>query len=110
MIDDHDREDLEEARRDRAAELRDIARDEDAADQEERAAAAARLEELELHVAAVPVLDTGLGREAGFANDAELIAAAAAERAAMTPAVRAVVEELEDDLTRRVLYGGESRA
>lgn len=37
--------------------------------------------EPELTVHAVPVLDTGLGREAGYANDAELIEAAQAQRA-----------------------------
>jgi hypothetical protein len=37
----------------------------------------------ELRVERVPMLDTGLGREAGYANDKELIAAAAQQRAEM---------------------------
>lgn len=51
----------------------------------------------------MPALDTGLGREAGYANDDELREAAAAQRAALPPAVRAIADEFDAELDRRIL-------
>jgi hypothetical protein len=39
--------------------------------------------DVEIKVVHVPMLDTGLGREAGYANDAELVEAANKQRAEM---------------------------
>lgn len=61
---------------------------------------------LRFEVRRVPVHDTGLGREAGYANDQELVAAAAAERAAMDPSTRLWLERVDQELERRILFGG----
>jgi hypothetical protein len=53
----------------------------------------------------VPMLDTGIGREAGYEDDAALIEAARKEREAMPPAIREAMERIEADLTRRFLIG-----
>jgi len=60
-------------------------------------------DEPKLTVHKVPVLDTGIGREAGYRDDAELIAAAEAERAKLPPAVRVAVEEIEREMQRRFI-------
>lgn len=57
----------------------------------------------------VPMIDTGIGREAGYANDDEFRAAIKAEREAMDPKVRAAVEAVEADFMRRVLFGDDDR-
>jgi hypothetical protein len=61
--------------------------------------------EKQITVRSVPMFDTGIGREAGYANDAELIAAAAAEREALPPALRDLMDRLDAELTRRVVEG-----
>lgn len=57
----------------------------------------------------VPMLDTGLGQEAGYANDAEMIAAYQAQRVELeqllTPEALARLDEAEDAATRRLLFG-----
>lgn len=62
-----------------------------------------------LTVRRVPVFDTGLGREAGFANDAELMAAAQAQRteleSLLTPEALAELDAAEAEATRRFLFG-----
>lgn len=63
-------------------------------------------DELHIEVIAVPMGDTGLGREAGFKDDAELIAKAKAERDAMPPHIRELAEEIDAEFERRVLFGG----
>lgn len=65
--------------------------------------------EPEIRVVRIPMLDTGLGREAGFANDAELVEHAKREREALSPAVRELVDELDAELERRVLAELERR-
>jgi hypothetical protein len=60
----------------------------------------------------VPMMDTGLGLEAGYANDRELIEAANAQRqelkALLTPETWANIEEAEAKLTKRILGGMDS--
>lgn len=56
-----------------------------------------------------PMLDTGIGQEAGYANDDEFRAAMQAEREAMDPVERAAVEAIEADMERQFLFGGEGR-
>lgn len=58
---------------------------------------------IEVKVHTVPALDTGLGRAAGYASDAELFAAAAAQRAALPPMLRAALDQAERELDRAVL-------
>jgi hypothetical protein len=53
----------------------------------------------------VKALDTGIGREAGYANDEELLKAAQAEREAMHPAIRALLDEADARVIRAVLFG-----
>lgn len=60
-------------------------------------------DDIQFTVRTVPVLDTGLGIEAGYASDAEFIRAAEAERAALDPEVRAGLDDLNAELQRRIL-------
>lgn len=57
----------------------------------------------------VEMFDTGLGREAGYANDEELIAVARERRAELerllTPEALARLDAAEDEATRRLLFG-----
>jgi hypothetical protein len=47
----------------------------------------------EMKIVKVPMLDTGIGREAGYANDRELIDAYEAQRAALSNAERQMLDE-----------------
>lgn len=58
-----------------------------------------------IEVRSVPFLDTGLGREAGYASDREFIEAWEAELAKMSPAERAFFEEDMRRLTRKFVLG-----
>jgi hypothetical protein len=61
----------------------------------------------EPRVIQVPMLDTGLGREAGYASDAELIAAYEKDRAELerllTPEALKALDDAEAEATRRLL-------
>lgn len=65
---------------------------------------------LKLIVHKVPVSDTGIGREMGFANDAEFLEHAHVEREKamelLTPAERKRFEDAEAEAERRFLFGG----
>lgn len=61
--------------------------------------------DVEFRIVTVPMLDTGLGREAGYEDDAALVAAAQAERAALAPDVREIIEKVDAELDRAFLYG-----
>jgi hypothetical protein len=56
-------------------------------------------------VKSIPVLDTGLGKELGYRDDAHLLKAAAEERAALPPAQRALAEAVERKLDEAILHG-----
>ena len=58
-----------------------------------------------LKVTKVPAQDTGIGREAGYKDDADLIAAYEAERAALPPAVRETVDKLDAEMMARFVNG-----
>lgn len=58
-----------------------------------------------VRIVTVPMLDTGLGREAGYANDRELLEAGEAQRAALPAEVRELVDEVDARFERRVLFG-----
>jgi hypothetical protein len=66
-------------------------------------------EEPEIRIVKVPVLDTGIGRARGYANDQELIAATEAERervlGMLTPEARKRIEDAEAEAERRFLFG-----
>lgn len=66
-------------------------------------------EPLNVQVVSVPMGDTGLGREAGFKDDAELIAAAEKQReelrATLTPEAFQRLEDAELEAERRFLFG-----
>jgi uroporphyrinogen-III synthase len=57
----------------------------------------------------VPMYDTSLGREAGYADDAELIEAAQQQRAEiealLSPEGLAKLDAAEEEITRRFLFG-----
>lgn len=59
--------------------------------------------DVKITVHRVPMLDTGIGQEAGYANDQEFIEAVDAERAALDPEVREALEQAERDLARKLL-------
>lgn len=69
----------------------------------------AQMDKVELMVRRVPVLDTGIGKALGYANDKEFMAAAEAERAEVMKLLsvdeRARLERAEAELERRVLWG-----
>ncbi|WP_320672370.1 hypothetical protein [Patulibacter defluvii] len=58
-----------------------------------------------LRIITVPMLDTGIGHEAGYANDAELIAAAEAERQQWTLTERALADAVAAEIDRLWLTG-----
>jgi hypothetical protein len=58
-----------------------------------------------LEVRTVTVHDTGIGRDAGFANDRELVDAAAAERTNMAPVERELAERVDREVDRRAIEG-----
>lgn len=62
-------------------------------------------EPLRLRTVSVPMLDTGLGREAGFANDLELKAFAALERAGRPPWMQGLMQRIDAQLTRAFVLG-----
>lgn len=57
----------------------------------------------------MPMLDTGIGREAGHVNDVALIEAARKERveleAMLTPEAIARIDAAEAEIDRRFLFG-----
>lgn len=53
----------------------------------------------------VPMDDTGIGQEAGYANDRAFLAAAEAERALLPESVRAAVEEFDRAMSRAFFFG-----
>lgn len=59
--------------------------------------------ELTLEVVTIPMLDTGIGIEAGYADDQELLAAGQAERDALPPPVRDMVDAIDEAVERRIL-------
>lgn len=63
------------------------------------------MSEPRLTIYTVPMLDTGLGREAGFRDDAELIEAARRKREAMPPVVREIVEAIDRRLEDAAING-----
>jgi hypothetical protein len=52
-----------------------------------------------------PMLDTGIGREAGYASDAEFIDAIEAERALLSEILRQQIEEFQRRETLAFLFG-----
>jgi hypothetical protein len=66
-------------------------------------------DEPEYRIVKMPVLDTGIGRAMGYANDTEFIAAAEAERDAalsmLTPETRQRFEDAEAEADRWFLFG-----
>lgn len=64
-------------------------------------------EEDNMEIRKVPMLDTSIGQEQGYANDAEFIAAAEAEReqalSLLTPDARARFKAAEVEAERRLL-------
>ena len=67
------------------------------------------MDDPKMRVVRVPMADTGLGREAGYANDAEMIEAAKQQRAELesllTPDELARLDATEEEVTRRFLSG-----
>lgn len=69
--------------------------------------------EPKIETVSVPMFDTGIGREAGFKDDAELLEAAKREREefldTFTPEgrekMRKLLEDAEADAERRFLFG-----
>lgn len=63
----------------------------------------------QMKVVKVPVLDTGLGREAGYADDAAMIEAAKAQRreleSLLTPEAVARLDAADAEIDRRFLFG-----
>jgi hypothetical protein len=68
------------------------------------------MSEPEMRIVKVPMLDTGLGREAGFASDAEMIDVATGQRAwlesVLTPEALASLDAAEREAARRLIGGG----
>lgn len=62
-------------------------------------------DDLELRVVRMPMLDTGIGREAGFRDDEHLREVAIAEREAMSPPARELADRIERDLEEAFING-----
>lgn len=62
-------------------------------------------DKITMKVVSVSVIDTGIGREAGFENDAALIAHAERERAKMLPEARAVFDRWDAEMQRKFIFG-----
>jgi hypothetical protein len=60
-------------------------------------------DEIEFTVHSFPVLDSGIGIEAGYASDAEMLEAAEAERALMSPAMRELADKMDAEAERWIL-------
>lgn len=63
------------------------------------------LPQIVLTVHSVPVIDTGIGIEAGYESDVAMLAAAEAKRAALPPAVRTLLDQVDAEVERRILFG-----
>lgn len=61
--------------------------------------------DVKLQIVKVPMLDTGIGRAAGFRDDAHLIEVAQAERAAMPAWQRELMDEADRRLEDAVING-----
>jgi hypothetical protein len=59
----------------------------------------------ETRIVKVPMLDTGLGREAGYRDDAELIAAYNEMRESLSPEGRGVLDVVMSIAARRAVEG-----
>ena len=62
----------------------------------------------DVKVVKVPMYDTGLGKEAGYANDQALIEAARAERASLSLEVRVILDKVDLDVYEQFLFGDSS--
>jgi hypothetical protein len=66
-------------------------------------------DEYRVEVVKIPMADTGIGRDMGYANDQEMVDALNAENEAimaqLTPEARQRVLDAEADLQRRFLFG-----
>lgn len=69
----------------------------------------AQMDKVEAIVKRVPVLDTGIGRALGYADDKAFMEAAEREREqairSLTTEGRALLEQAEAELERRVIWG-----
>lgn len=61
-----------------------------------------------VQVITAPLLDTGIGREAGFRDDAHLVEAAEAERASWPDLYREINDAMWADVTHRLLFGDDT--
>lgn len=57
----------------------------------------------EFKVVSVPLLDTGIGKSQGYADDQEFMAAMDAERAALPAEQRKLMDELDAKIDARML-------
>lgn len=62
-------------------------------------------DDIEITVRTFPMLDTGIGQEAGYESDKAFIEAMDKKRAAMPPAVRAAMDKIDAELERKFLFG-----
>lgn len=63
-------------------------------------------DDVKLTVHTFPMLDTGIGIEAGYESDAAMMEAHRREREALDSEVRAALDEVDAEMTRRFLFGG----
>lgn len=59
----------------------------------------------QITVVSMPMLDTGIGMEAGFRDDAHLREVAKAEREAMDPVSRELANRIDRDIEHAFLFG-----
>lgn len=67
-------------------------------------------DDLKLNVVQMPLLDTGIGREAGFRDDAHLIEVAMTERAAMPEYLRDIYDEIDRKFEHATFFGSDGKA
>jgi hypothetical protein len=61
--------------------------------------------QIRLSVLKVPFLDTGIGREAGYANDEEFIQDCMKQRAKLDPRVRDILDDVSKRLDEEFING-----
>lgn len=62
-------------------------------------------DDLELNVVSFPMLDTGLGREAGYEDDFAMIEAHEKMRAELPLAIREILDDLDREMDGVFLHG-----
>lgn len=65
-------------------------------------------DKLTIRTISVPMSDTGIGKAAGYRDDAHLLEVAKAERDALPPEVQAIANEIDRRVDHALIFGSDS--